>query len=166
MTFLLCDLCVLLRPVHFWLWLGRPGKSVVPFPALVPMAEPFRFTSGVSVSPREGTRLTETGPKARILQARRPPRAFFNGLLTELERLFGRGSTKRPSLTGLNGGGHRPPLQAFCRGFRLYWKEEERPARAPAATCEAHVLVCLAGGVNYRDERNPTGAMTPTVVEG
>jgi hypothetical protein len=127
MTFLLCDLCVLLRPVHFWLWLGRPGKSVVPFPALVPMAEPFRFTSGVSVSPREGTRLTETGPKARILQARRPPRAFFNGLLTELERLFGRGSTKRPSLTGLNGGGHRPPLQAFCRGFRLYWKEEERP---------------------------------------
>ncbi len=27
-------------------------------------------------------------------------------------------------------------------------------------------LVCLAGVVNYRDERNPTEAMTPTVAEG
>ena len=27
-------------------------------------------------------------------------------------------------------------------------------------------LVCLAGVVNYRDERSPTGAVTPTVVEG
>ena len=27
-------------------------------------------------------------------------------------------------------------------------------------------LVCLAGVVNYRDERNPTEAVTPTVVEG
>jgi hypothetical protein len=142
MTFLLCDLCVLLRPVHFWLWLGRPGKSVVPFPALVPMAEPFRFTSGVSVSPREGTRLTETGPKARILQARRPPRAFFNGLLTELERLFGRGSTKRPSLTGLNGGGQDRRYRRFagvsdCIGKKRSGREgagrDMRGACAPRA---------------------------------
>jgi hypothetical protein len=27
-------------------------------------------------------------------------------------------------------------------------------------------LVCLAGVVNYRDERSPTEAMTPTVAEG
>jgi hypothetical protein len=30
---------------------------------------------------------------------------------------------------------------------------------------EARGLVCLAGAVNYRGERNPTEAMTPTVVE-
>jgi hypothetical protein len=50
--------------------------------------------------------------------------------------------------------------------IRKCGKEKKRSARAPTATCGAHVLVCLAGGVNYRDERNPTGAMTPTVVEG
>jgi hypothetical protein len=41
-----------------------------------------------------------------------------------------------------------------------------RAARRGPRHARARALVCLAGGVNYRDERNPTGAMTPTVVEG
>ena len=36
----------------------------------------------------------------------------------------------------------------------------------PTTAVETTALVCLAGAVNYRDERNPTGAMTPTVAEG
>jgi hypothetical protein len=36
-------------------------------------------------------------------------------LLAELERLFGLGSTGMSSLTGLKGGGHRPPRQWWKR---------------------------------------------------
>jgi hypothetical protein len=80
-------------------------------------------------------------------------------LLPELEMLFGPGSTKMSSLTGLKtcrGLGH---LKAECRmqnadcGFRRRDADGddrvgcvttadggERSARAPTATCEAHVL--------------------------